>query len=146
METIIKKQKKPFSQIDNSWIISKDLSDAAFRLLCYIEMQSESWIFYKEEIKKRFSRWEDKYAACMKLLKKNWHILHYPARNKSNKIINRVIEMVYEIKPEGVISMQWTSNSMDDPSIGKPPQYNNTNNNNNNNINNYINLFFISSL
>jgi len=54
METLIKRRKRDFSQIQNDWIVSKELSDAAFRLLCYIEMQADSRKFYKEEIKKRF--------------------------------------------------------------------------------------------
>jgi len=50
MKTVVNKQAKPYSQIKNSWITDTNISDTWYRLLCYIEMQSENWVFYKEEM------------------------------------------------------------------------------------------------
>jgi hypothetical protein len=130
METVIKRRKRDFSQIQNDRIVSKDLSDAAFRLICYIEMQADTWKFYKEEIKKRFWWWEDKYTLSMQALKKNWYISHYPVKNAQWKIDNWVIELTYETQPVGVKTTPWIDQGVDEPAHGKPPQYNNTNENN----------------
>lgn len=132
METVIKRRKRDFSQIQNDWIVSKDLSDAAFRLICYIEMQADTWKFYKEEIKKRFWWWEDKYTLSMQALKKNWYISHYPVKNAQWKIDHWVIELTYETQPVGVKTTPWLNQGVDEPAHGEPPQYNNTNENNTN--------------
>lgn len=130
MKTVVNKQTKPYSQIKNSWITDTSISDAWYRLLCYIEMQSENWIFYKEEIKKRFWRWEDKYTGAMQSIKKAWYIDHYPVKNEKWSVTHRSIDLYDEP------TMVWVSHTPGNPPYGNPPQYNN----NNCNKNKYINI------
>jgi len=129
MQTRINKPTKYFSQISNWRITDTNISDAWYRLLCYIEMQPENWIFYKEEIKKRFNWWEDKYLTAIKSIKQAWYIDHYPVRNDKWSITHRSIDLYYE--PTTVQETHPPAN----PPHGKPPVYNNTDCNNTN-INN----------
>jgi len=96
MKTVVNKQAKPYSQIKNSWITDTNISDTWYRLLCYIEMQSENWVFYKEEIKKRFWRWEDRYTGAMQSIKKAWYIKHYPVKDEKWAVSHRAIDLYDE--------------------------------------------------
>lgn len=128
METRIKKRTLPFTQIDNTVIIDWTITDSAYRLYCYIEMQSDWWKFYKNEIKKKLKWGEEKYTNAMKCLKDNWYISHYPVK-ELGKIVYRELSVLDK-------TIGWESHTMGEPGYGKPPVYNKTNKNNTNLNNN----------
>lgn len=132
--TSVIKKKKNFTQVSNDWILDLRLSWDSYRLLCYIDMQSDDWMFYKSKIKKDLWFGEQKYTSCMQQLKSIWYISHYPQKNDKNKITNRVIELFYCIEASGV-----PNQGVACPGGGYLPPYNNTNINNTN-INNTNNI------
>lgn len=119
--TSIIKKKKNFTQVSNDWILDLRLNWDSYRLLCYIDMQPDDWMFYKSKTKKDLWFGEQKYTSCMQQLKSIWYIAHYPQKNDKNKITNRVIELFYCIESRGV-----PNQGVARPGGGYVPPYNNT--------------------
>ena len=110
MDTTIIKPIKPFTQICNERIIDKSINDESYRLLSYIEMQSENRKFYKNEIKDRFWRWDKKYLKAMSDLKEKWYIKHYPVRGDNWVVLHRKIELIYDVE-QGLSTHPFTTSS-----------------------------------
>lgn len=121
--TKVNKVKRDFTQVCNTWILDKRISDPAYRLLSYIQSKPDNRKYYKSVVKKELGRWEDKYLNSMRLTKALGYLRHYRVFDDKGKIVERAID-IYDIAippdPKAVEVVEEKPNGTPPPPPKKP--------------------------
>ena len=77
--------KEKFTMVPNHVIRNPRISESAFRLLCYLKSNSDTWIVYQNQILKDLEWGEDKLSSAIKNLKECRYLIVHKTRNKEGK-------------------------------------------------------------
>lgn len=125
------KIKENFSIITNNIINDERLSFGAKGVACYLLSKPESWKFYLSDIQKHSNEGLTKIKKYIKELEDIGFLVRVKVKNEKGQFIG--LDYKFNLKYDKTDSQE--NRQLENPTVGKPPIYNNTNISNTN-INN----------